>query len=445
MSTQTLPGQSFPTPCKRCGGALYRQVDYCPYCGAGDPLDAGPHKRTVIPGSRASASATPRTTPNNPFDAPLADGAGFASREARAGDPAAVKAAPRPSALSTPGVSIPQSAESSVGLPVSLGPSARTTQLIRKSLFCAAAVVGVGLVLVGYALFRPDDETDSNANDQVSDIQDARTTAGTIAPYTPALAPNRQRQLNKAIVATPGTPATPTKAAPAIPVTPIMPLVAAAPVKPASAQFRDAGQAVQAARVAYRANNLSAAQSALAAAQTLQPDNADALSLSLELKPAIARRDAALQAAQACFTQQSWACARQHATDALSIDSGSDAASSMLERVITQTGWAPLHSPAATSVPSAAPLQTQALATVPAAAATLQAKPAPAQISPQTRLPQGPPAGNDTSAIAARPAQPALDPNSVEARERAIRESGWNRAAQNSAKPAAGSTASKQP
>ena len=47
MSTQTILGHSFPTPCKRCGGALYRQVDYCPYCGAVHPLDAGPHKRVA--------------------------------------------------------------------------------------------------------------------------------------------------------------------------------------------------------------------------------------------------------------------------------------------------------------------------------------------------------------------------------------------------------------
>src|ERR1700742_2660380 len=59
MSTQTATGHSFPTPCKRCGGTLYRQVDYCPYCGVPHPLEAIPHKRTAVPGSRASAMHKP--------------------------------------------------------------------------------------------------------------------------------------------------------------------------------------------------------------------------------------------------------------------------------------------------------------------------------------------------------------------------------------------------
>jgi hypothetical protein len=113
-------------------------------------------------------------------------------------------------------------------------------------------------------------------------------------------------------------------------------------VKPAAPQFRDAAQALQAARLAFRANDLSAAQAALGAEQTLQPGNTDAQSLLTELQPLAARRDTALQAAQLCAAQQSWNCARQHANEALAIDTGNDTAKTILERVIHETGWAPL-------------------------------------------------------------------------------------------------------
>ncbi|MGF6702804.1 Tfp pilus assembly protein PilW [Paraburkholderia sp. MM5496-R1] len=83
------------------------------------------------------------------------------------------------------------------------------------------------------------------------------------------------------------------------------------------------------------------------------------------MRPLVQRRDTALQAAQACVAQQSWPCARQHANEALAIDSGNDAAKVILERVIRETGWAPLTPPHAATTDAApgAPLaqaQTQA-------------------------------------------------------------------------------------
>ena len=154
--------------------------------------------------------------------------------------------------------------------------------------------------------------------------QDARTATGTIAPYAPA------QPTNQAAAVKPAIPSNAAKAAPAILATPIAPPLPPEPVKPAAPQFRDAAQALQAARLAFRANDLSAAQAALGAAQTLQPGNADAQSLLTELKPLAARRDAALQAAQLCASQQSWSCARQHANEALAIDTGNDTAKTIL-------------------------------------------------------------------------------------------------------------------
>ncbi len=45
MSAQMTRNQSFPTPCKFCGGTLYQYVDSCPYCGTDRPIDAAAHAR----------------------------------------------------------------------------------------------------------------------------------------------------------------------------------------------------------------------------------------------------------------------------------------------------------------------------------------------------------------------------------------------------------------
>jgi hypothetical protein len=194
-------------------------------------------------------------------------------------------------------------------------------------------------------------------------------------------------------------------------------------------QFRDATQALQSARLAFRANDLSAAQAALGAALALQPGNRDAQNLATELRPLTMRRDSALQAAQACVAQQSWPCARQHANEALAIDTSNDAAKSILERVIRETGWAPLKPHAAATGPA----EGKPLA---------QAQPAPAsqQVQLQTPLPQGMPATGELLAAAPRAAAARTaggGANSVDARERAITDSSWNRAPSNGGKVSA--------
>ena len=75
----------------------------------------------------------------------------------------------------------------------------------------------------------------------------------------------------------------------------------------------------------------------------------EAETLAARLKPVAARRDAALLAAQMCADQQSWPCAREHADEALALDTGSDPAKTILERVIRETGWAPLNPQSTTS------------------------------------------------------------------------------------------------
>jgi hypothetical protein len=328
MSTQTILGHSFPTPCKRCGGALYRQVDYCPYCGAVHPLDAGPHKRVVIPGSRASAIS--KTAQKNGFDPTQPVETDPAAQTAVTGEAAPVEPPMQAPVLASPDTPIPPLAD----LPPSAG---RSMVPMRRVLLAIVAIGAIGLAYVAFTLFSDNHESQSGNTEQTTENhQDARTATGTIAPYAPA------QPTNQAAAVKPAAPSNAAKAAPAILPTPIAPPLAAAPVKPAAPQFRDAAQALQAARLAVRANDLSAAQAALGAAQTLQPGNTDAQSLLTELKPLAARRDAALQAAQLCASQQSWSCARQHANEALAIDTSNDTAKTILERVIRETGWAPL-------------------------------------------------------------------------------------------------------
>ncbi|PRX28794.1 hypothetical protein B0G75_110120 [Paraburkholderia sp. BL18I3N2] len=420
MSTQTLLGHSFPTPCKRCGGALYRQVDYCPYCGAAHPLDAGPHKRTVIPGSRASA--THKVAQKNSLDPATADETDPTTRAVFMGEPAHAEAAMPVSAL----VSQDRPIQPLPALPNAAGRGAIS---LRKMLYAIGAVVVIGLAYVGYALFSGHDLSGGNSEQSAESetTQDARTTTGTIALYAPTQSANQAGAVGK-----PATSVNPAKPAQVIPATPVAPPVAAVPAKPAP-QFRDAAQAVQAARLASRANDLSAAQAALGVAQTMQPGNSDAEDLATELKPLTARRDAALQAAQTCAAQQSWSCARQYANEALAIDTGSDAAKSILERVIRETGWAPLNRRGAASAPPQGK---------PSAQAQTAASPQQA-IQLQTPLPKGTPRNGEVVVAAPRSTTAAPDGNSVEARERAIKDSGWKHPATNAAKPATGNSPSQ--
>ncbi|EIF33699.1 hypothetical protein BCh11DRAFT_01478 [Burkholderia sp. Ch1-1] len=419
MSTQTLIGHSFPTPCKRCGGALYRQVDYCPYCGAVHPLDAGPHKRTVIPGSRASA--TGKTTQKNSPDPMTPDESGLAMRATGTGEQASAEAALPASALVSPDTPVPP-------LPALPGSAGRGARSVGKVLFAIGAVVAIGLAYVGYALFSDTDLSGGNSgqSNETEITQDARTTTGTIAPYTPAQSANQA-----AVTGKPAVSVAPARPAQVIPPTPVAPLVTAAPVKPAAPRFSDAAQALQSARLALRANDLSSAQAALGAAQALQPGSSGAQDLAGELKPLIARRDAALQAAQTCAAQQSWPCARQHANEALAIDTGNETAKSILERVIRETGWAPLNPHAATGTQPQVKPPAQAQAGSPSQQA----------VQLQTPLPQGMPANNAVVIAAPRPAVATADNNSVDARLRAIKDSGWNRAPANAAKSSTGTTA----
>ncbi|NKJ48622.1 hypothetical protein CIC12_18140 [Burkholderia sp. SG-MS1] len=437
MSTQTALGHSFPTPCKQCGGALYRQVDYCPYCGAVHPLEESSYRRTPFAGRRTGAS----------------DQAGqkFHDVQASSGDTATVHAV-RPDEAAPSAVSpraapaaAPHTAPASTRVP--LPPYDDNTYppreglTFRHALIAIAVLVVIGLAFVAFALFSAGSDPEDTTGDQITSTgRDARMITGTIAPFVPA------QSIPPAAAAMPSAPANVAKITPPAPATPVVPPVVAPPVAAATVaappvvlppvaappvvvtparpapQFRDVAQAMQAARLAFRANDLSAAQAALGAALAMQPGNSAAQDLASELRPLTSRRDAALQAAQTCIAQQSWPCARAHANEALTIDTGNETARGILARVIRETGWAPLNPRAAT----AAPAQGKPLAQPQGAAATPQSQ-------LPTPLPQGVPATGDLSAAAPRTGT-AGTTNGVDARERAIKDSGWSRAPSNGGK-----------
>ncbi|CAH2923980.1 MAG: FIG00456633: hypothetical protein [uncultured Paraburkholderia sp.] len=297
MSTQTLAGHHFPTPCKRCGGALYQQLEHCPYCGAYHPLDDEAPARTALHESRASTLNM--STLHDSFTAPAFSEPDFPGGPLHAG----LNLAPA-GALQTS--SSPLVAQDTSLLPLTgTDETHRVGLRVRHVLIASAAVVAAGLAYVGYALLNESrDVRYCNGEQAAETAQDARTATGTIARYSPDQAADSQLAGVPGKSVSAGSVRNTTQA-----ISATVP-IAVAPARPATPQFRDAAQALQAARAAFGVNDLSAVQAALAAAQALQPDSNEAQTLAARLKPLAARRDAALLAAQMCADQQSGPCAR---------------------------------------------------------------------------------------------------------------------------------------
>jgi hypothetical protein len=97
---------------------------------------------------------------------------------------------------------------------------------------------------------------------------------------------------------------------------------------------------VEAAQASLAKNNLATTRRALAAALAAQPGNSAAFMLQQDLHSRERARDAALSAARACVVQQKWNCAWHNAGNALSIDSSSVEAKSLVERAIIESGAA---------------------------------------------------------------------------------------------------------
>lgn len=284
MSTQSTPGQSFPAPCKRCGGALYQHADLCPYCGAAHPLATPAHAR--FGGA------------DGPLHRPLQTGA--------QPEPAVPK-------LASPDTPIPPLSHLPLGAPLV------SHWLLTRGLIALGVVV---LAYGGYTLL-----SDRHTSAPAYDEQDTKSTAGSIAPYAADQTSN-----TRASTGTVNTSAPPAPAA-------VQPVVVP--------HYRDLPDSLRAAHQHADAHDLSGAQAAVNAALSMDPDNADARAIQRELAPLEQRRDAALQTANVCIKDRLWNCVEHSASDALAIDSGSPAARSLLQRAIVETGWAPLGGRAA--------------------------------------------------------------------------------------------------
>jgi hypothetical protein len=210
----------------------------------------------------------------------------------------------------------------------------------------------------------------------------------------------------------------------AVAVTPVAPPIPSRTLT----RHRDVPGSLQAAHASLRTNDLAGAQAALSEALATQPDNADARLMQQDLLQRQLKRDAFVRAANACVQDRLWSCVRHNASDALAVDSSSNGAKTLLERSIREAGW---NSPA---LPTA---RGGAQATAPGAAVAAAAPPAR---TPRPAAPRAPaaavappaPANVPAPAVTRAPAPPspaatqATDANSIDARERAIRESGWS-------------------
>ncbi len=344
MSTQTTPGQSFPAPCKRCGGLLYQPADLCPYCGT---------RRPIATPSPLRFAGTHGLRPP-----PMQTDAGIES------------AAPE---LASPKAPIPPLKHLPLGAPVG-----SRWLLTRGLIALVVLILGYGV----YTLFG-----DHRTAPPTYDEQDAKSTAGSIAPYTAeqtANSPVNAGTVNASVAPPRGL---------------------AAPV--AAPHYRDLSESLRAAHAHEDAHDLSGAQAAVNAALSMDSGNADALQIQHEITPLEQRRDAALQTAHVCIKDRLWNCVEHSASDALALDSGSPEAKTLLQQAIVETGWVPLGghaAPATKTVPS------------------------PSQVS------HLPPSARTAQIVTAAPAAPA--PNSIDAQERAIAQSGWRTTPASGAAPA---------
>ncbi|MGF6726278.1 hypothetical protein P3T43_005667 [Paraburkholderia sp. GAS41] len=110
----------------------------------------------------------------------------------------------------------------------------------------------------------------------------------------------------------------------------------------------DVARNLQIAHAMLQRNNLSAAESRVAAVLVVQPNNRDALSMREDLSARHQQRDAALDVARGCEYMGRWTCAWQQAGNALVIDSGSAEA----KRIVALA----MHEAQLARAPSAAPV-----------------------------------------------------------------------------------------
>ncbi|MEX3842124.1 hypothetical protein [Paraburkholderia sp. BR10882] len=381
MSAQIGRDQNFPAACKHCGGLLYENFEFCPYCGTDLPLDTvslGTHPKATLTPLGATAAAPPA-----PAAAKLAQ--------------ARLPASDGPS-LET---GYPHAAQHALALPHGLRFSQMGQWIFPRGLFVFALILAFAYgtyLLLGAN--RQREATASEATLHSSGGSVSTDASGQQANETPPAAGTQTSE----------HPQSPPRNAHPAP------------------QFADTAEALRAARNSLAENNLFDAKTAANAVLARGGDNEEARALQNDIAAREQRRDSALQNADRCVAQRAWACVQQQASEALAIDSSSQVAQSLMERAIVSTAWKPL------SPPNGAP-QTNAAAALPHGANTVRlpssqdwntgASPPPLPGATNTANATNAP----TAANVATAASPAGGNNSVDAQERAILQNGWKHAA----------------
>ncbi|PVX62736.1 zinc ribbon domain-containing protein [Paraburkholderia unamae] len=350
MSAQITHDPSYPFACKRCGGLIYQHVDFCPYCGTDRPLDTvtlGTHPKATLEALGPTAAAPPV-----PAAAKLSPAAALASDHptAQPGDPHQL-----------PGHALP------------FGLTKRW--ILTKGLFLFWLVL-----MFGYATYLL--LGDNRKQDSANEDQSTHSSGGSVST-------SASRETTNATL----PPAADTGAP------------AASPPPRATPQYTDVADSLRVARRSLAENNLFDAKAANSAALARDPDNEDARTIQRDIAAREQRRDNALQGAERCAAQHTWACAQQQASEALAIDSSSQHAQSLLERAIVATAWKPLGSPNSTS-------------------STGSTK-APNPANPANGAPQATTTATANPSANAGAANAASNDHGVDAQERAILQNGW--------------------
>ncbi|MEX3963896.1 hypothetical protein AB4Y42_17070 [Paraburkholderia sp. EG286B] len=381
MSAQIGRDQNFPAACKRCGGLLYENFEFCPYCGTDCPLDKvalGTHPKATLPPLCATAAAPPA-----PAAAKLAQ--------------AVVPATDGPS-LDT---GYPHAAQHAAALTHGLHFSHMSQWIFPRGLFVIALILAFAYGT--YLLLGANRQREGTASEETLHSSGGSVSTDASARQTDEMPPGAARQISE-------QPQSPPRNAHPAP------------------QFADVADGLRIARNSLAENNLFDAKAVANAVLARDGDNEEARALQSDIAAREQRRDSALQNADRCVAQRAWACVQQQASEALAIDSSSQAAQSLMERAIVSTAWKPL------SPPNGAP-QTNAAAALPRGADTVRL-PSSQDWNTSASPPPLPGALNTANvtnathaANVATAASPTGGDNSVDAQQRAIVQNGWKHAA----------------
>ena len=301
MFSNITSDQSDSTQCPRCGVTLAARLLSCPSCGANQADSLDPFG--WFPPTSSSAKARFPASPSS-IEPLLAAPAAWNTQAGAEDDRFYAKYDPWE------------------------GPGRARRMPVWVTLVVALLVLAVA----GYCVLRPGSKVNNVASKAVFGSVTAQQAGQAAAAPAPAPAP---APIPAPIPAPP--PAAVAVPAPPAPVTRPAESLAAVPhgaISPAPEAKRDitgnqdlahadVSKNLQIAHAMLQKDNLSAAESRVAAVLAAQPNNRDALSMREDLRARQQQRDAALDVARGCVYMGRWNCAWHNAGNALVVDSSS--------------------------------------------------------------------------------------------------------------------------